>query len=154
MGLDMYLKASRCLSGWNHSGEEQVKVFSDILEKIDLDISDVSDDSRTMNIDITVGYWRKSHAVHSWFVENVQGGHDECQSSYVTRDQLKELKTNCLEVLVDNRKANDLLPVYGDCTTGYTRESMVRELEHTVKIIDKCLSNKFKQFNFEYQASW
>lgn len=30
---------------------------------------------------ITCCYWRKANAIHAWFVENAQGGIDECQES-------------------------------------------------------------------------
>jgi hypothetical protein len=156
MGLDMYLKASRYVSGWDFDGKDQVKNFSDILEKMDLDMSDVKDGNPSMTISVTVGYWRKANAIHKWFVDNVQEGRDECQTTYVTRDQLKGLKTLCLEVLVDNSKANTLLPPQSGFFFGSTAidEWYLDDLKQTVRIIDRCLSDKFKRFSFEYRSSW
>lgn len=33
-----------------------------------------------------VGYWRKANAIHAWFVKNVQGGVDNCQSHEVSKE--------------------------------------------------------------------
>ncbi len=46
-----------------------------------------------------VAYWRKANAIHSWFVENVQDGRDECQMSRVPSYAMKELITACSQVL-------------------------------------------------------
>jgi hypothetical protein len=50
--------------------------------------------------DVTeVAYWRKANAIHEWFVQNVQGGTDECEAHPVTREQLQELAAVCRRVL-------------------------------------------------------
>lgn len=46
-----------------------------------------------------VGYWRKANAIHRWFVQNVQGGVDDCGTYIVTREQLEQLKATCEQVL-------------------------------------------------------
>lgn len=46
-----------------------------------------------------VGYWRKANAIHDWFVRNVQDGLDECQTSIVSRADLKSLRETCAAVL-------------------------------------------------------
>lgn len=42
-----------------------------------------------------VGYWRKANAVHKWFVDNIQGGNDDCGYYEVSSGQLKELLNIC-----------------------------------------------------------
>lgn len=61
-----------------------------------------------------VAYWRKANQIHRWFVENVQGGDDDCREYYVSREQLKELLTTVRTVLQGSR----LVP--GTITNGYT----------------------------------
>lgn len=38
-----------------------------------------------------IGYWRKFHSLHQWFVDNTQGGRDECQYSVVPQETLQEV---------------------------------------------------------------
>lgn len=42
-----------------------------------------------------VVYWRKANQIHSWFVDNVQGGEDDCGYYEVTKEQIEELLTLC-----------------------------------------------------------
>ena len=45
-----------------------------------------------------VGYWRKANEIHNWFVENVQGGEDDCGMYEVSEEKLVELLNICKEV--------------------------------------------------------
>ncbi len=38
-----------------------------------------------------MSYWRKVNCIHNWFVENVQGGNDNCDRHYVSDEKIKEL---------------------------------------------------------------
>jgi hypothetical protein len=58
------------------------------------------------------GYWRNANAIHEWFVDNVQGGNDDCRRYYVSPEQLKEL----LEAVETVLAASEL--VDGDVKTG------------------------------------
>ena len=55
------------------------------------------------------GQWRKANGVHNWFVTKVQDGRDECQQSYVSGEQLRELRSACEQVLFAHTE--DLRPV-------------------------------------------
>lgn len=46
-----------------------------------------------------VAYWRKANAIHQWFVDNVQGGHDDCGMYEVKKYQLETLKNKCQLIL-------------------------------------------------------
>ena len=47
-----------------------------------------------------VAYWRKANQVHKWFVDNVQGGEDDCDfHDEVTKEKLEELRDICREIL-------------------------------------------------------
>ena len=53
-----------------------------------------------MRITEQVGYWRKANQIHSWFVENIQDGVDDCgYHREVTEDDLNELLDVCQQVL-------------------------------------------------------
>ena len=51
-------------------------------------------------------YWRKANAIHSWFVQNVQDGVDNCETYQVTREQLEELVKACQTVLAKVQTEN------------------------------------------------
>ena len=44
-------------------------------------------------------YWRKANHIHKWFVDNVQGGVDDCKEYWVSVEQLEELKKLCQQVV-------------------------------------------------------
>ena len=44
--------------------------------------------------------WRKANMIHKWFVDNVQGGNDDCREHYVAREQLIKLRDLCRNVLL------------------------------------------------------
>jgi len=121
-----------------------------------------------ISISYPVGYWRKANAIHNWFVQNVQGDRDECQKSYVSAQDLRDLREACQAVLAT--KNNSLVSVsevaedvclapragffFG--STEYD-EYYFDDLEYTVKMIDR-LENSGVFDNawtdIEYQASW
>ncbi len=97
MGLDMYLYAKKYNGGgWEHSKPEEKEEFENVIKAISFKREDVVN---SIQIKVTVGYWRKANAIHKWFVENCQDGVDECQYSYVDREELTELKTLCEKVI-------------------------------------------------------
>lgn len=67
-----------------------------------------------------VGYWRKANHIHNWFVENVQGGKDDCKSYEVSEEQLTRLLETCKKVVT----ACELIP--GRVTNGYSYRNGVR----------------------------
>ncbi|RMD67339.1 hypothetical protein D6833_00315 [Candidatus Parcubacteria bacterium] len=62
-------------------------------------------------------YGRKVNAIHRWFVENVQGGEDDCGEYEVSREQLQELLDTVNEVL----EKVELAP--GLVLNGYTYQN-------------------------------
>lgn len=55
-------------------------------------------------------YWRKSNQIHQWFVQNVQGGTDNCDEYSVSLDQLKLLSKTIEPALVSTAAASELMP--------------------------------------------
>lgn len=46
----------------------------------------------------SIGYWRKANAIHSWMVNNVQDGVDDCGYYRVYREQIEELLGICQHI--------------------------------------------------------
>ena len=105
-------------------------------------------------ITMSIGYWRKANQIHRWFVEHVQDGVDECQKSYVSTDQLINLKTACEDALTDPELASSILPPQEGFFFGSDEldEWYFNDLKDTIKIIDKAL--KIQNGTFYYQSSW
>lgn len=130
MGLDMYLygkKDNYNLTGYNIG---------------------------TIGIEVEVGYWRKANSIHKWFVENIQGGVDNCATYRISKESLEELKSLCEMVLDDIGLAEKLLPTQEGFFFGQTDydEWYIENLKNTIKIVDKCLDLDFDYF--EYRSSW
>ena len=126
MGLDMYLSQRFYVKNWDHMSEEQLTKIT--VEKGDkpipgLDIKQIS------YITTEAMYWRKANSIHAWFVENVQGGKDECQESWVSHEKLAELNSIIKRVL-ESTKLID-----GEVATSYSfkevdgEQKMVPNLE-------------------------
>jgi hypothetical protein len=99
MGLDMYLRKS--IYVWQD--ERGSLTIRGLRHKIDPD--------KVSYIVEEAGYWRKANAIHTWFVQNVQDGHDDCREHYVTRETLASLLAAVTKVLdaselVDGTVAN------------------------------------------------
>lgn len=96
MGLDMYLTAKLYVSPYDYDGPlGRDKPRSDgILEAIGC--PDIG--MRVTGVDVRAAYWRKANQIHSWFVQNVQNGKDDCREYIVSREQLQELLKLALTV--------------------------------------------------------
>lgn len=170
MGLDMYLYAERYLGVWSHDSdvwshdsEEATKNewnYRHILKLAGFPDSIITDtnDGRSLYVKVTVGYWRKANAIHAWFVKHVQDGKDECQISHVEGEQLMELRTLCRHLLEqkDPREAAEKLPPQGGFFFGGTEIDPYywRDLENTVRILDRILTPEWKYCSFYYHSSW
>ena len=150
MGLDMYLTARLFLwtkdydiNGQNTKAEKIKSLFPE---------------TKGMNLDYVIfqaGYWRKANQIHKWFVDNIQEGKDECQESYVSRDSLKKLLSVCKDTLKNKEKAKDIIPSQSGFFFGGTDydEYFFKDIERTVKIIEKCLKFPDK-WEFNYRSNW
>lgn len=158
MGLDMYLEARKFVSGYSFEPIDEQNSYENLLDSVGMSRADFSPEaSPFIYISINVAYWRKVNAVHSWFVENVQGGVDECQKAYVSREQLQELIDTCKQVLDDHDKAEELLPVGAGFFFGsYEYDEWYFDgVKSTIEQLEKILNNpKFEGWEFSYQSSW
>jgi hypothetical protein len=156
MGLDMYLRANEYVSrnDWNNGVDTPNPLFNEIVSGLELE--DVIDKTgfSGISVDVPMGYWRKANQIHNWFVENLADGEDNCNTMFVNKERLEQLKKVCLEVLENKSLAEDLLPTSSGFFFGSTTydEYYYGDLNHTIEIINRCLESKFDYF--EYQASW
>jgi len=118
-----------------------------------------------------IGYWRNAEQIHRWFVRNVQGGKDECEKYYVSRNQLKGLKAACQQVLDptyedDSGRLNDNDQRFvglDDCDyddykafedhQGYG-DLYYKKLERTLKIIEIALAAMSEGWGVSYKSAW
>lgn len=154
MGLDQYLYAKKFASNASWVNDEDKRLFSTIME-----ITNVSEfaegDFPTATVSVKVAYWRKANAIHSWFVKNCQNGEDDCQTVFVGREQLEELRDVCRRVLADPSLASELLPTTSGFFFGSTDydEWYTDSLRYTALTIDKLLTMPV-EWDFEYSSSW
>lgn len=105
-----------------------------------------------------VGYWRKANAIHNWFVENIQGGVDDCNyHREVRKEDLEELLDVCHEVLTNPDLAELRLPTQGGFFFGGTDydEYYIQDIKDTIDIITKVLeTTDFEKEMIYYVSSW
>jgi hypothetical protein len=154
MGLDQYLNAKRFVSPAEWRGKESQEKYEKVSELFGMNEIKTASVPHAI-VEFGVGYWRKANAVHQWFVDNVQGGQDDCKSYYVDREQLQQLKDICLKIAADRSLASELLPTQGGFFFGSTEydEWYFEDLENTIAIIDNAFSLG-SDWDFEYSSSW
>ena len=144
MGLDMYLSAKKYLWSFN-DGDTQVA--KEIQEKINVQ-------RRVKEVSIEAMYWRKANQIHSWFVDNVQDGIDECKPHYVTREELEKLLKDCRAALY--HKDSRILPPQEGFFFGSTEvnDDYWNDIGYTAMEIETLLAELDDTWEFEYCASW
>lgn len=157
MGLDMYLEARKFVSGydWEKAGTESYQALKVVfgIETSD----DIPDGNPTGTVGLSVMYWRKANAIHKWFVDNCQGGNDDCGEYYVSNEKLTDLRETCEEVLKNRDAANDLLPPASGFFFGADEldEYYWEYVEHTAEVIGKLLTHPtYGDATFYYSSSW
>ena len=162
MGLDMYLYAQKStyLSRYDIKDNpelaaslpnfypEELKEFKDmIFERNFL--------SRAERFQI--GYWRKANAIHNWIVENCAHGIDECQTIYMSRKSLENLRDCCERTLKEPKNAEAILPTADGFFFGSTEydEWYFEDITYTKELLDKVLAflNE-NDYDIYYEASW
>lgn len=127
MGLDMYLSKGKRIP--KKSVSEMIKIDDLISNEENKEIEELYKDYlqdcgeciHWKSLLKEVVYWRKANAIHKWFVDNVQGGVDDCKYYEVTKEHLEELRTKCTEVLL----VADIK--YGKVSCGYSFKKVGNE---------------------------
>jgi hypothetical protein len=148
MGLDMYLTAKRYLWSFRGDGPDATIALA-IAEVLGLP------GKQTRQIEMEVMYWRKSNAIHQWFVDNVQSGTDDCGEYAVSREQLQEL-LDLIQAVIKSRDAS-LLPPSAGFFFGSTEvdDWYWNDLRDTQDQLGGLLNDPaFKGWDFYYHSSW
>jgi hypothetical protein len=157
MGLDQYLYASEYLSDGSWHSEEKRSAYEKIQEALGAD-SFENKEYPSITVKVTVGYWRKANQIHTWFVDNVQNGEDNCKEYYVTSEQLEELLSVCKIVSAskDKDKAESLLPPSAGFFFGsYEIDDWYWEqIDDTIEQLKRVLAKVPEGWSFAYQSSW
>jgi hypothetical protein len=156
MGLDMYLYARQFVSASSWAGEKESSKVKEVANMMNGNNFLMEDSLQFAEIKLQVAYWRKANAIHKYFVDQCAGGKDECQDTYVEREQLQDLLNRCKTILEDHSKAGELLPSRSGFFFGSTDydEWYFYDLEQTVPVLEKILKDAPRDWEFEYQASW
>lgn len=151
MGLDMYLTKQIYVGAkWEHrkvTGRVSIKVDGVRLPVTFKKISYIIEEAI---------YWRKANAIHRWFVDNCQDGTDECQKTYVSRENLAKLLDVCKRVKKNHVLAGELLPTQNGFFFGSTEydEWYWEDINYTIKAITNLLKKDDEEGTFYYQADW
>lgn len=110
MGLDMYLYAEKDVSNYDYvtiKGELDRVENSEYDKIITASGMDTLPTSQYPSVSVRkkVAYWRKANAIHGWFVRELANGKDECQEIYVTREDLVNLRNECVNALANRANA-------------------------------------------------
>jgi len=155
MGLDMYLTQKFYVKNWDHMQDDEKHSISILKGGLPSSIPT----ERISYVETEEIYWRKANAIHRWFVDNVQEGKDECQDSYVSMEDLKDLLADITKVLdsVINgwSVAEQILPTGSGFFFGNTDYDQwyYEELERTKRELERILQCQVNG-DFYYHASW
>ena len=165
MGLDMYLHAKKYVEkiDWtkldrdNGLGMDSPEVVNPLWNEIvdTAGMSDVATDIYGVHVEVTCAYWRKSNQIHKWFVDNVQGGNDNCGEYYVSHEKLNQLRETCRQALF--AKDPSLLPPQAGFFFGSydIDEWYWQDIKDTIKKIDRVLAlPDMSKLSFYYTSSW
>lgn len=145
MGLDMYLQAKKSVFGSPYADKENQKMYKKLAKLFPLDTGE----EKGLTISFTVGYWRKANQIHKWFVDNVQGGVDNCGEYYVPREELEQLKQLC-----ETKNYLALPPQEGFFFGGTERDEWYyAQLADTLSILERVLDYP-GEWSFYYSSSW
>ena len=160
MGLDMYLTRRTYVKHWEYKGNDNVQVSVTLHGKPYQNI----DPMRVSYIVEDVMYWRKANWIHKWFVDNVQGGDDNCGEYSVEPSQLEELMNLCKQVIdtaigtdgkiADPEDFQDILPTESGCFFGSEEYDQwyIDETERTYYALRELISEGAELYY--YHSSW
>ena len=165
MGLDMYLHAKKYVEkiNWekldrdNDIGMDSPEVVNPLWNDIvnTAQMSDVATDIYGVHVEVTCAYWRKANQIHKWFVDNVQGGNDNCGEYYVNQTKLVEL-LNLVNKALAERNPNLLPPQEGFFFGGTDIDEWYwNDLKNTKDKLERIFAlPDMSKLSFYYTSSW
>lgn len=141
------------------SAEKYISEYSDAdLSAVINSISIPGKTGRINRVRTEAMYWRKANAIHKWFVDNCQGGVDDCQETYIDIEKLEELRDVCSMVIRNpGMYADKLLPPSEGFFFGSTEidSYYIEDLVATREALDRILNDEeSRKWNYYYRASW
>jgi len=157
MGLDQYLHAKKYLSSAEWRPQELRDTFSKVVSLMEAEPF-IRKDLGHAQVEFGVAYWRKANQIHKWFVDNVQGGDDDCGEYRVEREQLQELLDLCVELNKSKTAelAQQKLPPQEGFFFGSTEvgEYYWEDISDTIEQLTRVLAETPEEFEFYYSSSW
>lgn len=95
-----------------------------------------------------IGYWRGADPIHSWFVENVQQGNDDCRPHNVYQEDILALLL-LVDDILSKRQSEAMMPSY-----RLSSEESLEALNNTKPILEKALALSKSGWRLEYRSSW
>ena len=148
MGLDMYFRGTKTFGiypqGQYKPPFEKTFEFTSLLNNHGMENAPIDYETSwsCYTVQLPLMYWRKSNQIHQWFVQNVQGGKDNCEEYSVSLEQLKLLSKTIEPALVSTAAATELLPTTEGFFFGSQEydEYYFEDLKNTKKQIDRIVA--------------
>ena len=150
MGLDMYLEATRYVAPYDTQTEPMRRAIGAAIGYVPPNEKPGEDPSllEVSGVTVRVGYWRKFDALHQWFVNNTQQGHDDCRAAFVTVDTLMELEEQLEQVGDDPQSASEHF------TSDIDETLEEDDVDYTLKILHYAKQLQAQGWDIYYRASW
>lgn len=135
MGLDQYLSKKKNIS----------------YERLE------NGNTRSVDEEITFGYWRKFNALHNFIVKEFANGVDECQQIYMGEREFSRILETLRKVDAKPILAPDLLPTGAGCFFGSTEydEWYFQNVKDSIGVFEEALETyNLSDYDIYYQASW
>ncbi len=158
MGLDMCLYTRVYLSEYTDDSE----IINARNAVSNIKIKGLPSGCSPEYLDFLVMYWRKANAIHNWFVQNVQGGEDDCGYHECGYDELASLLKIINTILdeddVEQQKAlaGVFLPPQEGFFFGDTEidDWYFEDLNNTARKLEALLAERNDKLWFVYHSSW
>jgi len=164
MGLDSYLHRKTYVQNWEHYSEKRrhevvVKRGGEVVPHIKIE--------NVSYIIESVGYWRKFHSLHTWFINNTGSDdqQDDCKDRWVTIENLRELNEilkGVIETPFDD-EGNPLDKEDIEIELGFVAEddwNYLNKCKETIKLLDQLISEHDSavangyDLDYTYRGSW
>lgn len=151
MGLDMRLMKKTYVENWDHMLPEQKYVIDIKQNNQPTSIQE----KRVSYIIETVITWRKTNAIHNWFVQKIQNGVDDCKDYPLKTLALNELLRTINQTLKNPDRAHETLPTLEGFFFGSTEydEYYYNKLKAT-KLALETLLKESGSTDYIYSSSW
>ena len=149
MGLEMYLEATRDVAPCDSRTEPMRRAIEAAIGFVPPKVTPGHDASllQVCGVTVRVGYWAACKGLHHWFVDHVQGGHDDGRPASVSGARLQELQRLCERVIEDPVYAID--PLNAGIGTGIAAD----ELRYTLEILGHAIDLEQQGWGIHYRAS-